>query len=227
MIVSGLHFYSVLKLTVASLLLPPSLLSYSPPPLLPSSPPSFFLNPSPPFLPLSSPSSPLSSPPPLPPPPPSHTHFTCNHSGCGYMARPVTLDRYYESPRRLFSIMSRQESNDGKRSRWTGLEIRGPIKNLSPELWSFTHLTSLFLNDNNLQVNIRTTHTRTCTHTHTHTYACTHTRTRTRAHTLTHTYTDTHTHTHTRTHMHALTHTHTYACIHTNIPYFPPFLLLV
>ena len=39
-----------------------------------------------------------------------------------------------------------------KRSPWTELEIRGPIKNLSPELWKLTHLTALFLNDNNLQV---------------------------------------------------------------------------
>lgn len=39
-----------------------------------------------------------------------------------------------------------------KRSQWTELEIRGPIKNLSPEIWKLTHLTALFLNDNNLQV---------------------------------------------------------------------------
>ena len=39
-----------------------------------------------------------------------------------------------------------------KRNQWTELEIRGPIKNLSPELWKLTHLTALFLNDNNLQV---------------------------------------------------------------------------
>lgn len=31
------------------------------------------------------------------------------------------------------------------------MEIRGPIKNLSSDLWTFTHLTSLYLNDNNLQ----------------------------------------------------------------------------
>ena len=39
-----------------------------------------------------------------------------------------------------------------KKNTWTELEIRGPIKNLSPELWNMTHLTALFLNDNNLQV---------------------------------------------------------------------------
>ena len=48
--------------------------------------------------------------------------------------------------------MSREESENGKQSHWTEMEIRGPIKNLSPELWTFTHLTALFLNDNNLQV---------------------------------------------------------------------------
>lgn len=48
--------------------------------------------------------------------------------------------------------MSQKDIDSGKKSYWTELEIRGPIKNLSPELWTFTHLTALFLNDNNLQV---------------------------------------------------------------------------
>lgn len=48
--------------------------------------------------------------------------------------------------------MSREDSENGKLSHWTEMEIRGPIKNLSPDLWTFTHLTSLYLNDNNLQV---------------------------------------------------------------------------
>ena len=47
---------------------------------------------------------------------------------------------------------SRQGTESTKKKySWTGLELRGPIKNLSPVLWSFTHLTSLYLNDNNLQ----------------------------------------------------------------------------
>ena len=50
--------------------------------------------------------------------------------------------------------MIREDSDETKRSHWTELEIRGPIRNLSPELWTFTHLTALFLNDNNLQVNV-------------------------------------------------------------------------
>lgn len=48
--------------------------------------------------------------------------------------------------------MSREDCENGKSSHWTEMEIRGPIKNLSPDLWTFTHLTSLYLNDNNLQV---------------------------------------------------------------------------
>ena len=48
---------------------------------------------------------------------------------------------------------AREEAGEEeKRNHWTELEIRGPIKNLSPELWKLTHLTALFLNDNNLQV---------------------------------------------------------------------------
>ncbi len=48
--------------------------------------------------------------------------------------------------------MSQKDIEAEKKSYWSELEIRGPIKNLSPELWTFTHLTALFLNDNNLQV---------------------------------------------------------------------------
>ena len=61
-------------------------------------------------------------------------------------------DRLYEPPRRGYTIMSREDQKNGKKSRWTELEIRGYIKNLSLELWTFTHLTSLLLSDNNLQV---------------------------------------------------------------------------
>lgn len=60
--------------------------------------------------------------------------------------------RGYDHSKRSYSIMSQKDIEDGKESHWSELEIRGPIKNLSPELWSFTHLTALFLNDNNLQV---------------------------------------------------------------------------
>ena len=38
-----------------------------------------------------------------------------------------------------------------KKPQWTGLELRGPIKNISSTLWTFTYLKSLYLNDNNLQ----------------------------------------------------------------------------
>ena len=49
-----------------------------------------------------------------------------------------------------------EAGEEEKRIHWTELEIRGPIKNLSPELWKLTHLTALFLNDNNLQVYVCT-----------------------------------------------------------------------
>ena len=55
---------------------------------------------------------------------------------------------------RNHTIMSREDVLIGKKSRWSELEIRGPIRNLSPDLWSFTHLTSLYLNDNSLQVHL-------------------------------------------------------------------------
>ena len=62
------------------------------------------------------------------------------------------VSRGYDHSKRSYSIMSQKDIENGKESHWSVLEIRGPIKNLSPELWSFTHLTALFLNDNNLQV---------------------------------------------------------------------------
>ena len=52
------------------------------------------------------------------------------------------------------SLLSQEEGEEEKKTFWTQLEIRGPIKNLSPELWKLTHLTALFLNDNNLQVHV-------------------------------------------------------------------------
>ena len=60
--------------------------------------------------------------------------------------------KLYEPSRRCYSIMSREDYENGKKCHWTEMEIRGPIKNLSPDLWTFTHLTTLFLSDNNLQV---------------------------------------------------------------------------
>ncbi|XP_041364151.1 CCR4-NOT transcription complex subunit 6-like isoform X2 [Gigantopelta aegis] len=58
----------------------------------------------------------------------------------------------YESPnpRRCHTIMSQDEQLAGKKSSWTELEICGPVRNLGPELWKLRHLTSLYLNDNNL-----------------------------------------------------------------------------
>ncbi|XP_064632605.1 CCR4-NOT transcription complex subunit 6-like isoform X3 [Lineus longissimus] len=63
---------------------------------------------------------------------------------------PKEKDKYQPpNPRRTYTIMSQDESNAGKKSQWFELEITG-IRNLSPELWKLQHLTSLYLNDNNL-----------------------------------------------------------------------------
>lgn len=60
-------------------------------------------------------------------------------------------EKHYETPRRSHCIMTREEAEAGKPTRWEAMEIRGPIRNLSSYLWSLTHLTALFLNDNSLQ----------------------------------------------------------------------------
>ncbi|XP_002730926.1 CCR4-NOT transcription complex subunit 6-like [Saccoglossus kowalevskii] len=54
------------------------------------------------------------------------------------------------NPRRAYKIMSAEEVASGKPSHWPELEINGIVKNLSPELWTLHHLTSLYLNGNNL-----------------------------------------------------------------------------
>lgn len=46
--------------------------------------------------------------------------------------------------------MSQDDIASGKKSYWPELEITGTICNLSPQLWRLSHLTSLYLNDNNL-----------------------------------------------------------------------------
>ncbi|XP_056626034.1 CCR4-NOT transcription complex, subunit 6b [Triplophysa dalaica] len=56
----------------------------------------------------------------------------------------------YDPPdvRRMYTIMSIEDANSGKKSNWDGLEITGNVRSLSSALWSLTHLTSLHLNDN-------------------------------------------------------------------------------
>uniref|UniRef100_A0A8C1WK57 poly(A)-specific ribonuclease n=1 Tax=Cyprinus carpio TaxID=7962 RepID=A0A8C1WK57_CYPCA len=53
-------------------------------------------------------------------------------------------------PRRLYTIMSAEEVASGKKSHWTELEISGRVRSLSSSLWTLTHLTALYINNNNL-----------------------------------------------------------------------------
>ena len=83
----------------------------------------------------------------------SHPFF---QNGCmfrGYSSFPGRrINLFMREKNDLTMISNREETEHAKKKyTWTGLELRGPIKNLSPVLWSFTHLTSLYLNDNNLQ----------------------------------------------------------------------------
>ncbi|XP_074649211.1 CCR4-NOT transcription complex subunit 6-like [Tubulanus polymorphus] len=52
------------------------------------------------------------------------------------------------NPRRTYTIMTPDEANSGKKSLWQELEISGNIRNVSNELFKYTNLTSLYLNDN-------------------------------------------------------------------------------
>lgn len=46
--------------------------------------------------------------------------------------------------------MSAEDVAAGKKSTWTELEITGTVRNLGPDLWKLQHLTSLYLNLNNI-----------------------------------------------------------------------------
>ncbi|XP_024083030.1 CCR4-NOT transcription complex subunit 6 isoform X4 [Cimex lectularius] len=52
--------------------------------------------------------------------------------------------------RRKHTIMSPEEAGSGKKSVWTEMEITGNIRNLSANIWDWTHLTCLYMNDNAL-----------------------------------------------------------------------------
>ena len=61
-------------------------------------------------------------------------------------------------------FLTTEEIQQGKKGKWTELEITGthytpqsyltyllgPVRALSPALWNLRHLTALYLNDNNL-----------------------------------------------------------------------------
>lgn len=60
-------------------------------------------------------------------------------------------DNKYEnngSNRRTHSYMSPEDQAAGKKSYWTELEITGTIRNLSPNLFTMTQLTALYLKNN-------------------------------------------------------------------------------
>lgn len=67
---------------------------------------------------------------------------------CYKMSR--SKDKYESSNRRQQIIMSPEEAASGKKTCWTGIEITGYVRNISPTLWHFEHLTALYLNDNHL-----------------------------------------------------------------------------
>lgn len=67
---------------------------------------------------------------------------------CYKMSR--SKDKYESSNRRQQIIMSPEEAASGKKTCWTGIEITGYVRNISPNLWHFEHLTALYLNDNHL-----------------------------------------------------------------------------
>ncbi|XP_036323888.1 CCR4-NOT transcription complex subunit 6-like isoform X1 [Rhagoletis pomonella] len=59
-------------------------------------------------------------------------------------------EKYESANRRQQIFMSAEDVAAGKKSSWTGIEITGCVRNISPSLWEFEHLTALYLNDNQL-----------------------------------------------------------------------------
>uniref|UniRef100_A0A1I7TX84 poly(A)-specific ribonuclease n=1 Tax=Caenorhabditis tropicalis TaxID=1561998 RepID=A0A1I7TX84_9PELO len=77
---------------------------------------------------------------------------------CGGAGQPLTKSENNDGKKVLTNGMSRvhrvltdDELASGRSTRWTELEIHGRVKNLSPSLWQLTHLSALFLNNNQLQ----------------------------------------------------------------------------
>ena len=62
-----------------------------------------------------------------------------------------TDEKAHNRSRRQNAQMARNEILENRLPKWNGLELTGPIKNLSPELWKFDHLTVLLIKNNNLQ----------------------------------------------------------------------------
>lgn len=60
-------------------------------------------------------------------------------------------DKYESNNRRQQTFMSAEDVAAGRKSAWQGVEIIGSVRNISPQLWHFEHLTALYLNDNCLQ----------------------------------------------------------------------------
>ncbi|XP_028130737.2 CCR4-NOT transcription complex subunit 6-like [Diabrotica virgifera virgifera] len=52
--------------------------------------------------------------------------------------------------RRTHTYMSAEDQASGKKSYWTELEITGTIRNLSSNLFQLTHLTALYIKNNQL-----------------------------------------------------------------------------
>ncbi|XP_055379859.1 CCR4-NOT transcription complex subunit 6-like isoform X2 [Condylostylus longicornis] len=59
-------------------------------------------------------------------------------------------EKYENNNRRQQTFMSAEDVAAGKKSVWNGVEITGYVRNISPALWQFSHLTALYLNENNL-----------------------------------------------------------------------------
>ncbi|XP_055700412.1 CCR4-NOT transcription complex subunit 6-like [Phlebotomus papatasi] len=60
-------------------------------------------------------------------------------------------DKYENNnPRRQTVFLSPEDIAAGRKTNWQAVEITGNVRNLSPSLWQFEHLTALYLNDNNL-----------------------------------------------------------------------------
>lgn len=74
---------------------------------------------------------------------PSSHHHAQNHPHAHQQ------QQHQHQHQRTHVIMSPEDAATGRRpDPWTGLEINGLVRNLSPQLWNMTHLTSLYLNDN-------------------------------------------------------------------------------
>ena len=87
----------------------------------------------------------------------NNMHQTRPRTGSGAMVRPfrngtpTSFDRKTKKDKKTNKDTLRTTKNINKINHWYALKIEGKVRNLSPNLWKFSHLTKLDMRDNKIR----------------------------------------------------------------------------